>query len=210
MLSYTQVLSIALLSWAGYVACQAPAPNTDLPQDLNSRDILPEVALSPYRVPRASEASCELQLLNDLGWQQAYNPSGYSINAQAPANLAVDSWQSLGCLQSLTNLTLTGSMPDLPDAWGANSSFPRLQSLTLATSGLAGSLPVSWYQPTAFPNLKILNLSFTQLSGTLPASWAQADAFPALEGLDLSATSIQGNVSCVCKVAASQNRQPSQ
>ena len=197
MLSYTQVLSIALFSWAGYIACQALAPSTDLPQSVSSSDILPEVALSPYPLPRAAESSCELRLLDALGWQQAYNPSGYSISTEAPANLTVDSWQSLGCLQSLTNLTLTGSMPDLPDAWGANSSFPRLQSITLATSDLAGSLP-SWHQPTAFPNLKILNLSFTQLSGTLPASWAQANAFPVLERLDLSATAIQGNASTTC------------
>lgn len=198
MLSYTQVLSIALLSWAAYIVCQAPAPSANLPQNVSSSDTLPEVALSPYQLPRAGELSCELRLLNDLGWQQAYNPSGYSINTKAPANLTVDSWQSLGCLQSLANLTLTGSMPDLPDAWGASSSFPRLQSLTLATSGLAGSLPVSWHQPTAFLNLKILNFSFTQLSGTLPTSWAQADAFPALKELDLSATAIQGNALTVC------------
>lgn len=205
MLSYSQALSVALLSWAAYVACQAPAPGTELIHSI------PKAASNFYQDLRAADVSCELRLLDVLGWQQAYNPTGYSISTQLPANLTADSWRSLGCLQSLTNLTLTGSTPNLPDAWGDNSSFPRLQSLTLATSGLAGSLPISWHQPAAFPNLKALNLSFTQLSGTLPASWAQPNAFPALLELDLSATAIHGTVLTFCQTCSAwQNSQTAQ
>lgn len=193
MLSYSQALRIALLSWVAYIACQAPAPSTDLQNSIRTA-VPPEAATTLHPDPLAPNISCELEVLNTLGWLKEYNPSGYSINTQLPANLTAESWQSLGCLQSLTNLTLTGSMPNLPDAWGNSNSFPRLQSLTLAASGLAGSLPVSWHQPTAFSNLRTLNLSFTQLSGTLPASWAQPHAFPALLELDLSATALHGTM----------------
>lgn len=197
MLSYRQALSIALLSYAVHVVCQALPSATDLQNSKITRS-LQEAASSPQPDPADATVSCELRLLDVLGWQQAYNPSGYSISTKLPSNLSAESWQSLGCLQALTNLTLTGSMPNLPDAWGNSSSFPRLQSMTLATSSLAGSLPVSWDQPSAFPNLKTLNLSFTQLSGTLPASWAQPNAFPALLELDISATALNGTVSTLC------------
>ena len=197
MLSYRQPLSIALFFWAACIACQASIPSTDLQRSRSTR-ILQKAASSPHFDPVAATHSCELRLLDVLGWQSAYNPAGYSISTQVPANLSAQSWESLGCLQSLTNLTLTGSMPHLPHAWGDSTSFPSLQSLTLAASGLAGSLPVSWHQPAAFPNLKTLNLSFTQLTGTLPASWAQPNAFPALLELDLSATALNGIVLACC------------
>lgn len=157
-----------------------------------------ETASPPQPDPTISNASCELHLLDVLGWQPAYNPSGYSISTTTPANLTAESWQALGCLHSLTSLALTGSMPNLPDAWAANGSFPRLQSLTLSASNLEGNLPASWGQPAAFPDLQTLNVSFTQVSGTLPASWAQPEAFPKLLELDLSATDIHGTVRAFC------------
>ena len=183
---------MASLSWVASVACQAPALSLDTPHSVSTS--LPLGAGTTSHL----NASCELQLLHVLGWQQAYNPSGYSISTKAPANLTVESWLSLRCLHSLTSLTLTGSVPSLPDAWATSTSFPVLRSLTLSASGLAGSLPASWSQPTAFQQLKTLNLSFTQLSGTLPASWAQPEAFPKLLELDLSATAIHGNQLLFC------------
>ena len=151
-------------------------------------------------VPSAAESSCERHLLELLGWQYAYDPAGYSVSTDLPTNLTADSWKSLGCLKSLTHLTLRGSIPDLPDAWATNGSFPALQSLNFAGSDLAGTLPDSWSQPNAFQKLQAVNVSFSHLSGTLPATWAQPDAFPALAELDLSTTAIHGeNINVYCK-----------
>ncbi len=117
-----------------------------------------------------SSGSCELQVLQLLGWQQAYNASGYFIETELPSNCSVSTWGALGCLQSLVSLTLTGKMPDLPDSWAVNGSFPALQVMNLSGppgNPLAGSLPSSWAAPVAFPELQILNLSDSQVSGTL-------------------------------------------
>ena len=124
--------------------------------------------------PNASAEDCELSTLQTLGWQQAYNPSGYSIDTNLPSNCSLDTWQSLGCLQSLTNLTLTGSLLSLPDSWARDGSFPALQTLNFSLSGLTGSLPDSWAQASAFPALQTMNFSVTSLTGTLPTSWAGA------------------------------------
>ena len=86
-------------------------------------------------------------------------------------------WQSLGCLQAVTELQLTGSMPQLPDAWASKGSFPLLESLMISSLGLTGTLPSSWGQIGAFPSLQTLLLTNTSLAGTLPASWASEGSF---------------------------------
>ena len=96
----------------------------------------PEAAPVSDLQPDASAGDCELATLQMLGWQQAYNPSGYSINTKLPSNCSLDTWQSLGCLQSLTNLTLTGSLPGLPDSWAHDGSFSTLQTMNFSLSGL--------------------------------------------------------------------------
>ena len=63
-------------------------------------------ALSPASDPFAHD--CELNTLGLLGWQQVYNPQGYTINTQLPSNCSSATWQALGCLRNLTKLTLTG------------------------------------------------------------------------------------------------------
>jgi len=133
-----------------------------------------------------------------FGWHQAYNPSGYSIDTNLPSNCSLDTWRSLGCLQSLTNLTLTGSLPGLPDSWAGNGSFPTLQTMNFSMSGLTGSLPNSWAQPSAFPALQTMNFSVTSLTGTLPISWAESSAFPNLTALYLQQTNITGHSVCLC------------
>ena len=185
--------SCAVLFWIASSALQALAQGPALSQG-NSSSTPQTVSPSSQPDPSAAEPSCEQHLLGLLGWQSAYDPAGYVISTDLPGNLTADSWSSLGCLRSLTHLTLTGSIPDLPDAWATNGSFPVLQSLNFAASNIAGSLPDSWGQLNAFQKLQALNLSFTHLSGTLPATWAQPEAFPALTELDLSATSINGRI----------------
>lgn len=135
---------------------------------------------------------CELRVLTMLGWQTAYNAGGYSIMAELPTNCTSDVWQSLGCLKHVTNITLTGSLPDLPDSWAANESFPVLEVMNFSTSSLAGSLPPAWASTTAFPDLKVLDFSSTQLSGTLPVTWGQPAVFGALAELHLAQVSITG------------------
>ncbi len=153
-------------------------------------------ANSPSDAPAesASEPDCEHKVLQLLGWQQAYDPTGYSINAELPPNCSLQTWQSLGCLKSLTNLTLTGSLFNLPDAWATNGSFLTLQAVNLSTAQLGGPLPDTWGQGAASPQLRLLNLSTTELSGTLPAAWAQTGAFSQLVELHLDATNISGIV----------------
>ena len=146
----------------------------------------------------ASPRDCELSTLQTLGWQQAYKPSGYSIDTKLPSNCSLDTWQSLGCLQSLTNLTLTGSLPGLPDSWADNGSFSALQTMNFSLSGLTGSLPDSWAQPSAFPALQTMNFSVTCLTGTLPTIWAGSSAFPNLTALYLQQTNVTGHSLCLC------------
>lgn len=132
----------------------------------------------------------ETDILRSLGWYEAYKPEGYSLRTTLPHNCSAATWQLLGCLSSLVNLTLTGSLPHWPDQWGARGSFSRLQVLKFTATKLAGSLPGSWAQPTAFPQLKVLNFSNTQLSGTLPAEWGHAGAFQHLAELHLASVDI--------------------
>ena len=149
---------------------------------------------APAAAPSTSSPvqTCELEVLTLLGWQYAYNPAGYSIEAMLPTNCSSQAWQSLGCLEHLTNLTLTGSLPDLPGSWAANGSFPALQAMNFSNTDLVGTLPEVWAQSTAFPQLQLLNFSATGLSGTLPAAWGQAGAFAHLLELHVADTNTSG------------------
>ena len=147
-------------------------------------------ALPPASGPLASH--CEHNTLRLLGWQQAYSPHGYSINTQLPSNCSLATWQALGCLKTLTNLTLTGSLPDLPDAWGANDSFHAVQAMNFSSASLVGTLPSSWALDMAFPQLQTIDFSMTQLSGQLPSTWGKRGAFQQLQALHLSQVNIAG------------------
>ena len=144
------------------------APASSLPSQQAEQPTANATTFQTAQPP--SSSTCELQVLQLLGWQQAYSASGYAIVAEWPSNCSASTWQALGCLQSLVNLTLTGSLPTLPDTWADNGSFPALQimNFTGPAGNIAGSLPSSWAAPTAFPELQVLNLSTTQISGTLP------------------------------------------
>ncbi len=175
---FTVAGSLILFACIGKVACLLPAPASASTAEPPST--------------QAAASSYELQVLSQLGWQSYYDPSGYSVVTELPSNITSNTWHSLGCLQSLTNLTLTGSLPDLPDSWAANGSFPALQVMNFSLASLAGSLPSIWAQDTAFPQLQTMNLSMTQLSGTLPTAWRQRGAFPSLLALYLHQTNITG------------------
>ena len=165
-------------------------PAEPVPASSISNQSLPPSSLVPP--PATASSSCELNVLTTLGWQQPFNPNGYSITAALPLNCSSITWQTLGCLNTLTSLTLTGSLPDLPDSWAANNSFAALQVINISSASLAGSLPNSWASPLAFPSLKVLNVSVTQLSGTLPPDWGQRGSFAELEELHLGMTDITG------------------
>ena len=178
-----------------FVACsfahgQSPISPSDQSTRANQADA-PSASL-PEAAPEAS--ACELATLSSLGWQDAFDPAGYEISAVLPPNTTFDTWESLGCLSSLVNLSLAQGVYPLPDAWATNGSFPLLQSLDLSTTDLSGTLPPIWAQPGAFPQLQILNLSFTRLEGTLPREWGQQGAFSSLSQLLLTHTSISGKL----------------
>ena len=197
-----KALSVYLLvsSCLHRTTCQtAPAPaaaNQSLISPAASSPLLTLKAVinAPAAAPSTSSPvhTCELEVLTLLGWQHAYDPAGYSIEAVLPTNCSSQTWQSLGCLGHLINLTLTGSLPDLPDSWAANGSFPALQTMNFSNTDLVGTLPEVWAQSTAFPQLQLLNLTMTGLSGTLPAAWGQAGAFAHLLELHVADTNTSG------------------
>ena len=155
-----------------YMTCQAMSVPGSLPNANQSvADALaPRSAGPPHNL--AAKPNCELDVLNALGWQQVYNPEGYAIEAELPANCTSETWKSLGCLTFITGLNLTGNLCELPDAWAFNGSFSRLRVLNITMANLVGSLPPSWAQPAAFPELVTLQFNLTQLTGSLPEVWA--------------------------------------
>ena len=177
------LLYIAIACTASELEAVGPNPTSASP-----------AVLLPAPAPDSVQAlqDCELDVLDLLGWQQAYDPAGYNLVTPLPLNCTLETWQAMGCLKSLVNLTLTGQLPDLPDSWAANGSFPTLQSMNFSGSSVAGSLPSVWAVDTAFPELQILNLSLTSLSGTLPTDWGQSNAFPKLVELHLASVNITG------------------
>ncbi len=197
----TKLADLLLAVWLQGIVCQnlpkllsSPTAAAKQGQLSHALAIAPVSQLAAAPSPSAPVSDCEHKVLQLLGWEEAYNPNGYSINAELPPNCSLQTWQSLGCLKSLTNLTLTGSLFNLPDAWATNGSFPTLQAVNFSTAQLRGPLPDTWAQNAAFPQLRLLNLSETELSGTLPAAWAQTGAFSQLVELHLGATIIQGIV----------------
>ena len=145
------------------IACQAAA------SEGNTSDAVIATA-SPQEAPAQQDATAqasELSLLSLLGWQDAFDPDGYSIKAELPANCTSTTWQALGLLHSLVNLTLTSNLPDLPSSWGHDNSFTALQSMTLVSANLTGTLPDSWAERTAFPCLRQLRLAQTNISGQI-------------------------------------------
>jgi len=192
------LLSVSLYS----IACCAFPSTSNSTQRANALSAaIPALApaLSPASGPLASD--CEHNTLRLLGWQQAYSPHGYTIDTQLPSNCSLATWQALGCLKTLTNLSLTGSLPDLLDAWGANDSFPALQAMNFSSASLAGTLPSSWGLDMAFPQLQTMDFSMTQLSGPLPSTWGQRGAFKQLKVLHLSQVNIAGEnvcLACTC------------
>lgn len=189
-LSTLFLLCVCMKELAYVTTAATPSSNVTSAQNIIPSDIASMIAPAPS--PGSALPNCETGVLATLGWQQAYNQAGYSINAQLPSNCSLSTWQSLSCLQHSNNLTLTGCLPDLPDSWGANGSFPALQAINFSTANLAGPLPSSWAQGTAFAALLTMNLSMTQLSGTLSATWSQSNAFPTLTEIYLHQTNIRG------------------
>ena len=167
-----------LLLYLGSISCEPPTAAVRSPAR--------PAAFAP------SVQAIELDLLNTLGWQHMYDPSGYSIDASLPSNCSLATWASLGSLHKVTNLTLNGNLPDLPDSWASNGSFPSLLAMNFSVTDLGGSLPSSWSSSSAFPHLSTLSFNATQLSGTLPEAWGQPGSFPKLTELYLDHTDITG------------------
>ena len=85
-----------------------------------------------------SQSQQELDILQLLGWQNVYKPVGYAIVTELPANCTTQTWQSLGSLAALTDLSLTGNLLNLPDSWAAIGAFPSLSTLNLSSTTLTG------------------------------------------------------------------------
>ncbi len=192
------LLSVSFYSIACCATASSPSTSTSSQSPNAPSASTPALAsaLSPASGPSAPD--CELSTLRLLGWQQAYSPQGYTINTQLPSNCSSATWQALGCLTNLTSLTLTGHLPNLPDAWAANDSFPSLQAMKFSSASLAGTLPSSWAQDMALPQLQTMDFSMTQLSGSLPAAWGQSGAFQQLQVLHLNHVNIAGETVHVC------------
>ena len=112
------LLAVLLCIYVKSAACQAPTAGPSEAPATSSQS--PSHALAAAAAPSdvTQMLNCEMRVLNALGWQQAYNSNSYSDKAQLPANCNVGIWQSLGCLQSLTNLTVEGTLShlQLPDS----------------------------------------------------------------------------------------------
>jgi hypothetical protein len=189
VLLYVSFYSIACCATASSPSTSNSSQSPNAPPSASTPALAS--ALSPASGPVAQD--CELNTLRLLGWQQAYSPQGYTINTQLPSNCSSATWQALGCLTNLTSLTLTSHLPNLPDAWAANDSFPSLQAMKFSSASLAGTLPSSWAQDMAFPQLQTMDFSMTQLSGSLPAAWGQSGAFQQLNVLHLNHINIAGD-----------------
>ena len=159
--------AVLLCTFLTSAACEALIAGPSEAPAKSSQPSSRALPAAPSDVPQM--LSCEMRVLSTLGRQQAYSSNGYSVDALLPANCTTDIWQSLGCLQSLTNLTLRGNLShlQLPGSWAAAGGFPALVSLNLSATALAGSLPSSWAGPHAFSQLRVLSLVSTQVTGDL-------------------------------------------
>ena len=138
--------------------------------------------------------ACEQHVLSALGWQQAYSPNGYSIDAELPGNDSLDAWESFGW-PHLSGESDSERHSAKPAQWlGGQGNFPALQSMNFSFASLNGSLLASWGQPWAFPELLNINMSLIELSGKLPAAWGSPQAFQKLEELHLATTNIAGDL----------------
>ncbi len=166
-----------------------PSVQTDVSSAPSSA---PNIALQPNSDVYGGSQTCEQSALSQLGIKSWVNGStGYTLNITwGPQHDTL--WPSLGCLQAVTGLQLSGSMPQLPDAWASNGSFPLLQTLSISSLGLSGTLPSSWGQNGAFPSLQTLYLFNTSLAGTLPTAWASEGSFANLMQLNLQYNFITG------------------
>ena len=156
-------------------ALSAAYENTSLTAYNTTMSNSADAPASAPAVPLGAPPDCELSILARLGQNQGYNVSGYTINAELPTNFTSDTRQSLGCLCSLTSITLNGSLPDLPNSWADNGNFKMLQVMNFSDSGVAGTLPASWTTPTAFPpapNHEFqYHLAVWHPTGSMGSSW---------------------------------------
>jgi len=107
------------------------------------------------------------------------------------------SWGAPSSFPSLENLSLFGYnlIGTLPEQWGCSSCFPKLRILQLAGStNLTGALPTTWSSPGNFSQLVVLNLAVAALNGSIPAAWVNATAFPSLMYLSFANTTLTGPI----------------
>ena len=122
-------------------------------------------------------------------------PEGFNLGGFT-SHLPV-SWGAPSSFPNLENLSLFGYnlIGTLPEQWGCTSCFPKLRILQLAGStNLSGTLPTSWSLPGSFPQLLVLNLAVAALNGSIPAAWVNATAFPSLTYLSFANTTLTGPI----------------
>ncbi len=107
------------------------------------------------------------------------------------------SWGAPSSFPNLETLSLFGYnlIGTLPDNWGCSSCFPKLRILQLAGStNLTGTLPTTWSSPGSCPQLIVLNLAVAALNSSIPAAWVSANAFPSLTYLSFANTTLTGPI----------------
>ena len=176
----------ACLTYCALGICQLPAAGPTSQPLPNDNSSVAQTAAPPNAAPGSD---CEMDTLIQLGCQEAFKPTGYSLNFMfsdsVTLNASISPWNSLGCLKGLVNLTLTLSA-SLPDAWAEQGAFPALERLVVGASQVSGTLPASWGKAGAFSSLQSLSITkLPNFKGTLPESWGDPGASPSLTQLDL-------------------------
>ncbi|PRW61504.1 Serine threonine- kinase CTR1 [Chlorella sorokiniana] len=83
----------------------------------------------------------------------------------------------------------------LPDGWGQNGTFPKLETVYLENNDFTGTLPPQWGTPRAFPRLAWLSVADSKrLYGTVPEAWAGNGSLPSIKRIDLYGTAVCGSV----------------
>ncbi len=118
----------------------------------------------------------------------AYHDIAMCADADMPQR-----WGADGSFQKLEVLeafdnNLTGSLPE------GLALLPALQQLSLSNNSLSGSIPGVWGTPGSFPQLRGMFLIGNHLTGSLKADWVAPGSFPKLEVLQLTSNRFSGTL----------------
>lgn len=149
-----------------------------------------EVPLAIASLPRVLTATTAAQQANTLRVMLVFAAAFPGLGW---AGTDYCSWTGVVCYSSLVsfvtdNVTVAGTLPELPDDVDYANVLIDTISAYNAGSRLTGTLPASW---SRMQRLRVVNLARTGVTGTLPAAWS---ALASLEGLTLVNTSVRGTL----------------